>query len=61
MPLEPGTAYFLSAEVVFEPVLKRDYVGNVLMYDWNFRILSSGVSQTKLDYFSRQQAEVRRR
>ena len=59
MPLEPGRAYFMSAEVVFEPVYRVDLLQNQRVAGWNFRVLGTSVSSAGLDWFSRQQAEVR--
>jgi len=62
-PLEPGYAFFLEAMVTFEPVYKQGIWGPLFSYpkivDWNFRIDSTSVTKTELDWFSRQQAEVR--
>ena len=62
-PLEPGNAYFLTASVVFEPIYKQGIWGPLFHYPnidgWNFRIEGASVQKTKLDWFSRQQAEVR--
>ncbi len=58
VPLEPGKAYFMNAEVVFEPVYKVDLLQRQRIVGWNFRVLSTAVSSADLDWFSRQQAEV---
>jgi hypothetical protein len=62
-PLEPGYAYFLVAEVTFEPVYMQDMWGSLFtspaISSWNFRIDTTSVQRTELDWFSRQQCEVR--
>lgn len=65
VPLEPGHAYFYSATVVIEPVYQRSILGldftgaGPPIIDWNFRVTSKSVYKTDLDWFSRQNAEVR--
>ena len=62
-PLQPGYAYFLTADVSFEPVYTRGILGTLTSYpsitDWNFRVIGTTVTKTDLDWFSRQQAEIR--
>ncbi len=55
LPLQPGWAYFLDAEVAFEPIYRVDMVQQQRIAGWNFRVISSSVSTMRLDWFARQQ------
>jgi hypothetical protein len=62
VPLEPGFAYFLTAEVAFEPIYTQGLLGSFgdpVMESWNFRVITTSVSKVELDWFSRQNCEVR--
>ena len=59
VPLLPGYAYFLTAEIEITAKYKTDLLGRVSVDSWTIQATSGTPSVVELDYFQRQQAVLR--
>ena len=59
VPLLPGYAYFLTAEVEIVTRYRADVLGRTSISSWTLQTTASSVSLVPLEYFSRQKAVLR--
>ena len=59
VPLLPGFAYFLTAEVEIVTRYRADVLGRTSISSWTLQTTASSVSLVPLEYFSRQKAVLR--
>ena len=59
LPLLPGYAYFLTADISIATKYKTDILGRVVIDSWTVESTSGTPSVVALDYFQRQQSVIR--